>query len=124
MTGPALWHYTCGHRAGQINASGFLLPNPQPVLGGRSLIWATDLEAAFDEPLGLTSVMLECERTAYRYAVLEPSAFVWWPTYAREQRLTWEQRAALEGAPGALPRHWWVATRPVGTRPVFEARSR
>lgn len=77
-----------------------------------------------DDVLGLVrSARCPCLRTAYRYVVLEPSAFAPWTAYAREQRLTWEQRAALEGASGALPRHWWVADRPVGARPVPEART-
>lgn len=105
-----LHHYTCSHSAAGIRRDGVLLPNRHPLLT-EPLVWLTDLDTAFREALGLTSYMLECDRTQTRFSVMTDRA-VWWPAYSR-WRIAPEIRRFLESAPGAMPAHWWVSPHPL-----------
>ena len=60
------------------------------------------------EALGLTMNQIDCDRTAHRYRVTDDSAVLPWTAVARS--MPREQREDLELAPGARPRHWYVAT--------------
>jgi hypothetical protein len=111
---PKLYHFTCGHAFASIAKSGMLLPNLHPLLPGRrGMVWLTDLDTPDRNALGLTSVILHCDRTEYR-AVVEADADHW-PKFAR--RMTRAQRDQLELAPGAMPMHWYVSQWPV---PILE----
>lgn len=99
-----LYHYTCSHGSKGIGIQGELRPNPISMIGV-SLVWLTDLDVPFDEPLGLTSHMLSCDRKEHRYRVTDDSTCVPWIGYEFRDR-------QLE-IPGTMPRHWWVSEKPV-----------
>lgn len=104
-----LYHYTCRHSLAGIRADGLLRVNRQPVLDGLELVWLTDLETPDRAALGLTSRVLQCDRTEHRVKV--DAGAVHWPVFARQLPAT--QRRSLELAPGALPMHWYVSEQPV-----------
>lgn len=90
-----LYHYTCAHAAPLIERDGLLRPHPQILLDNTPLIWFTDLEEPDRQALGLTSLTLNCDRTAYRVVVdLEATH---WPKLARQFPAG---RRQLEFAPG------------------------
>lgn len=109
------WHYTCDHGHAALGAGGTLLtaaaqlgdPASLGPLIGPHWVWATDLAYPQREPLGLTSVVTPCDRTAHRYRVINIGALTAWTEIAR-QFYTRAQRDQLELAPGAMPRHWFV----------------
>jgi hypothetical protein len=102
-----LWHYTCGHSLARMtfDAYGVTILEPNAAHG---LLWVTDLETPYREALGLTSHMLQCDRTRYRLQLIEPSGVRAWTEVRRDYRHLWE----LEQAPGVMPRHWYVSTSP------------
>jgi hypothetical protein len=109
-----LYHYTCRHRAELIGRRGVLDPSPQPLLRTRDdryaeLVWLTDLAEPDAEALGLTSHMLQCDRTEVRYRVVDPSAVEPWRTY--RLRLDRVDVSALEL--GRRHDRWYVSARPV-----------
>jgi hypothetical protein len=107
-----LHHFTCSHGAAGIRRDGKVIPHPQPVLRGLELAWFTDLDTPDRAGLGLTSLTLKCDRTEHRFITENSDEFVWWPRAVRILGLQRERRY-LEEAPGALPAHWYVASRPV-----------
>lgn len=116
---PALFHYCCAHSREGILHDGLLLPNPQPFLpGAPPLVWLTDLDAPIRDGLGLTSDHIKCDRTEYRFSVIQTGTAVWWPTYARMTRVPRATRDVLESF--GMPAHWYVSSAPV---PVVEATS-
>lgn len=111
MSGGVLWHYTCDHgRAGIDATEGFVVParyQTDKVAGGPGeYAWFTDLATPARDALGLTSQILHCDRTAHRYRVTDATDVVPWT----EVRRQWLWAEELESAPGARPRHWFVAT--------------
>lgn len=105
-TTPLLWHYTCRH--GHDAIRGWLHP------GTDGMIWLTDLDAPIRDALGLTMHLTNCDRTEYRYAVLDTSEVVpWWLARKLPDVVEPARREALETARGAMPMHWWVAATPV-----------
>jgi hypothetical protein len=79
--------------------------------------WFTDLDHPYREALGLTmSTVGICDRTTYRYRVLDAAGVVPWLHSA--ERARWPQLRALERATGAMPRHWYVAAVPVAVELV------
>lgn len=99
-----LYHYTCDHGAKGLGLQDHLLPNMHPLLG-MPLVWLTDLDAPFIEPLGLTSHMLSCDRTEYRYRVTDARTCIPWVRYEHRDR-------SIE-IDGTMPMHWWVSEQPV-----------
>ena len=71
MSAPTLYHYTCDHGRQLIGMRGKLKPNRHPWLT-RPLLWLTDLDHANIQALGLTSLTLDCDRTAWRYRIRTP----------------------------------------------------
>lgn len=114
-----LFHYTCDDGRAGIGDVGFLRSSAQ--LSGRTdlpdiarWIWLTDMETPDRNALGLTSQILGCDRMTHRYEVR-------WD-YAADAAAPWTQvrrlapaveRQALESAPGAKPRHWFVTRQPI-----------
>jgi len=109
-----LFHYTCddGLRA-------ILKDNSTLRPGSDGFLWLTDLEFPVRDALGLTSHSLNCDRTSHRFEVVLPG---WdktppWPVVPwmelRRMVAFAPLAAMLEAAPGAMPRHWWVASRPL-----------
>lgn len=117
-----LWHFTCDDAAPLIERDGALRPWPHPHLR-EAVVWATDLDAPPATILGLGNLSqhLTCDRMAHRFEVLDAGLFVPWCVYAR--RLPGGVRARLEGAAGALPRHWWLATERAPVRRCDRQRS-
>jgi hypothetical protein len=109
-----LYHYTCRHSHGEITDS--LRPFGAYVPGG--LVWLTDLDVPMRDALGLTSVTLSCDRTAYRYRVTDEASCVRWVDYrSKVDRVIVR---GLEEAHGAMPMHWWVSEQrvPVAFDPI------
>lgn len=110
-TPPAtLYHFTCSDMAERVRRDGLLKPRPHPYFPPtvKPVVWLTDLPAVNPRVVGLTRHQLPCDRTAVRFAV--PGAdCMWWPDFARRERIEPDIREVLEGAPGRLPAHWWVS---------------
>lgn len=117
----ALVHYTCRDAAPLIAATGILRPNASRIVLAEPLVWLTDLRPGdvpdLDLALGLRGQLVTCDRTEYRFEVLDASGVEHWPAYARRMiragRLSRLAREALDSTPGGFPVHWWVATAPV-----------
>jgi hypothetical protein len=109
-----LFHFTCEHAAEKIGTRGYLRPFPQPVLGGRALVWLTDLAVPDVEGLGLTSVTLSCDRTEFRYEVVDPKRALPWRVWWLGSGVPVPAAIALERCrPGLTPERWWVSTVPI-----------
>lgn len=123
----SLYHYTCEHGRAGIGDVGRLLasvdlseksaamaktdPGLRDLL---SWVWLTDLEAPDRDGLGLTMRLSKCDRTVHRYQVIDPGPGVARWTAVR-RAFNPDLRAELEGAPGAMPMHWFVARSGVVT---------
>jgi hypothetical protein len=104
-----LFHFTCNERAAMILRDHNTL---RP--GALGLLWLTDLDVPYREPLGLTSHSLSCDRTQNRFEVTDLDDVVPWLNLRRELNRDWV--AALESAPGVMPAHWYVSITPrIGT---------
>ena len=119
---PDLFHFTCAHRAPLIRADGYVRPlaellDTEParlVVPWGAFAWFTDLAVPIRDALGLTSSILKCDRTEYRFRVFPPVEVTQWASVRREFPWAWE----LETADGARPMHWWISADPI---PVIEA---
>jgi hypothetical protein len=114
---PALWHYTCAHGADGIDTTRTPAAAPgrrlvRPGLDG--YVWATDLDHPVPDALGLTNHLTHCDRTEFRYRIDDLEAVAYFRPWLIERRTADPLRVeALESSPGAMPRHWFVATTPV-----------
>jgi hypothetical protein len=118
-----LYHYTCDHGRKALGESGTLtglaVHSPNTVAKLRPLmpdywphvVWATDLDTPIPAVLGLTSSMLQCDRTRYRYRVTDETALRRWIGSPERRRTRLDLLDDLERY--GLPAHWWVATDPV-----------
>lgn len=104
-----LYHYTCDHGHSLIRER--VIPGTWQA--GQSLIgtpgeyvWFTDLALPLRDALGLTSHIVDCDRTVHRYRATSTADIVPW----REVRRQWEWAEELESAPGARPMHWFVSS--------------
>jgi hypothetical protein len=102
-----LFHYTCAHGRQRIGRRGYLLP------GLDGFLWMTDLDVPVREALGLTSKLLDCDRTQFRYAASVDEGGGVIPYLDYRHLLDPVRREGIEAAPGVLIRHWFVAARPV-----------
>jgi hypothetical protein len=117
------YHYTCSHGHAGITKTGRVLSTVDLVAQAGTvatmsaevrrtaeLIWLTDLAEPIRDALGLTSEAIACDRTRYRWRVVDykPVRYV-----AMRRDLPRALRDSLESAHGALPMHWWVAYTPV-----------
>jgi len=116
---PPLWHYTCDHGHEAIGEFGVLVPGRvlapdrmPPDYWPADFVWLTDLARPNRDALGLTSWIIECDRTAHRYrAAWEVTIKPW-----VEVRRSVNSPESLEAAEGARPRHWYVSRDPVAVR--------
>lgn len=116
-----LWHYTCVHGRAALGKGGTLVPaalqrpdiadvvNPA-ARALMEMVWATDLCPPDPYALGLTAATIQCDRTAFRYAV-PAAAFLHWGRVRHNVHPALVN--ALELAYMAEPAHWWVAWGPV-----------
>ena len=109
------YHFTCDHGRRGIGMAGAVRPN-RAILP--ALAWFTDLENPDRGQLGLTSLILDCDRMTHRYRVTNPDHVTAWA----DADVPEPYRLALESADGADPEHWFVATRPVPVRLDFARR--
>lgn len=141
MADVALYHYTCEHgmlaivadtladsrqvdldlRDGGSMPGPWLRPTPQLCLPGRpELLWCTPEFDPDPEALGLTSNMLRCDRTQYRWwLAIDNPAEPWLEWLSRQSREV--RRAARRLLPGS-PRLWWVSESPVRAHLVGDPR--
>lgn len=110
---PTLFHYTCQHSMLGISSTLILRPFGAPRCP--QVVWMTDLPEPDRDALGLTSTILACDRTEYRYRVTDTSDVRAWHAVRRSFPIGW--RLVLESAPGANPDHWWLSFRPVPVIP-------
>lgn len=128
MTDVTLYHYTCDHAHLLLGRSGILLPGcllngPNPKHLHReipfhaALVWATDLARPNRDALGLTSYLLDCDRTTHRYRIIrgDETGMVPWADVRRSMiaRGMGDTVYFLEEAHDTRPRHWWVSSSPV-----------
>jgi hypothetical protein len=116
-----LYHYTCEHTRAELGDAGVLLPlvrllapDKRAVFSGYRtpllvMVWGTDLDEPRADALGLTRAILKCDRTEYRYRVLDPMNRWGRIRHALDPMLVDE----LELAVGAEPAHWYYSTEPV-----------
>lgn len=116
MSDLILYHYTCSHGNLAISRDGMVRPlvsilnnSALTVPTSAHFAWFTDLDVPHREALGLTSNILNCDRTEHRFRVTDRSGMARWIDIRRLRPDLWH----LEDAPGAMPQHWWVATEPV-----------
>lgn len=105
-----LYHYSCDHGAAGIRKDGKVVPQ-NSILGHLRCSWWADLAVPDREGLGLTSTLLDCDRTAHRFEATRTAGILPWAA-ARRHFDPWIADA-LERTPGAKPRHWWVSFKPV-----------
>lgn len=105
-----LYHFTCEHHFAKIAEAGKLVPQPQPLLDGTALTWYTPFAAVSAAELGMTRVMLKCNRMEFRVMVHTADAVPWSTVRGL---YPWDHVAMLEGTPGAKPLLWYVAHLPV-----------
>lgn len=109
-----LFHYTCDHGHGTLGPENTLVPAIEMIGPFRDapwtaqFVWLTDLSFPNRKGLGLTSEILNCDRTSHRYRVVDTSRCVWWPQMA--QRLDPSTCAQVENVDGAMPTHWWISS--------------
>jgi hypothetical protein len=110
------YHYTCSHSLAKMTPDVYGVRTLEPMSPG-GLLWVTDLEVPIREALGLTSQIINCDRTEYRLELLDPSTVRRWVDVRRSFRELWD----LEMAPGAMPMHWFISTSP--ERAILSPRS-
>lgn len=105
------WHYTCNHGFASLGDRGLVLPavmiNPDATAPSGLWAWFTDLSVPIRDALGLTQHLVKCDRTAHRYRVVDAGDLQPWRDVRRQINPVF--RGDLESAPGARPRHWYVA---------------
>lgn len=116
MSGPALlYHYTCDHGYDGIAEAGWWLQvNPLAIF---PLIWLTDMDEPDSDALGLTSRILDCDRTQHRLIVRNDPQIYPWIQWCRLKRTPRHVRDFLELAEGARPLRWWVTPDPIKCEP-------
>lgn len=118
----ALWHYTCEHGHRDLLADPYVRPvGAIPGVDAASLAdlpadlarfgWFTDLDVPMVDVLGLTRRTIACDRTQYRFRATAAGDVTPWTAVRRAVDV--KVRRSLEGAHGAMPRHWYVSERPV-----------
>ena len=112
----ALWHYTCDHGRAGIGDRGYLVPGVMLTdrvanLPCSRYVWLTDLAVPIRDALGLTGLIVKCDRVAHRYRVWDETTVRRWVDVARD--VPRAIRENLESAPGARPAHWYVSEEPV-----------
>jgi hypothetical protein len=114
-----LYHFTCDHGHLGIGESGLIVPasmllsSPHGVPWTAVLVWCTDLERPSRDAVGLTSVVLPCDRMAHRYRVDPTLATPWVEIRHRIRERYPDDVDRLETTPGARPMHWWVSSVPL-----------
>lgn len=109
-----IFHFTCDHAARGIGRRGELRPMPQPFLEMRPVVWLTDMATPDRAALGLTSNLLGCDRTAFRYIAAPTSTIVSWAEWKSDHQLDAGLVADLEH--GRQPAAWFVSAHPVKAR--------
>lgn len=111
-----LFHYTCRHAYDQLGRSGTLLPATSltDAIDAESwwparYVWLTDLTVPIRDALGLTSSVITCDRTEFRYVVTSYDNVIPWIHERHRIPDPW----LLELHDGTRPAHWYVSRQPV-----------
>jgi hypothetical protein len=105
-----LWHFTCDHRAPGILAVGALVPMRHFWLPEMAaVVWLTDQADPRRDDVGLTMRLVQCDRMAHRFRVIDASTCVPW----RSVRHLGLRRLVDELEAFGDPATWWVSTLPV-----------
>ena len=111
-----LYHYTCDHGHDALGEFGHVRSrfdrHLRPFDELAYISWFTDLDHPIPGPLGLTSQILTCDRTAHRYIVCDEAPEVY-RYMDKRHLLSHTTQEGLESAPGAMPMHWHVAVVPI-----------
>ncbi len=112
------YRFTCEHSAEKIDASGVVIPHPQPMLGDVYLSWFSTIGSASPASLGLAGqTIIRCDRTECVYEVVEEDEplIVRWDEFKRLDGFAPLRDPAtfLEAARGTRPAFWAVAAQPV-----------
>ena len=95
---------TCKHTMAEMGPDlfgGYILEPRSPF----GFLWLTDLDVPFRDALGLTSNILDCDRTEFQLRLSDPSHAKPWTEVRRDYPELWN----LERAYGAQPMHWYVS---------------
>lgn len=132
-----LFHYCCGHSARGIDLARMVLPGLdwsaydmrcaewcEPASGladAPAVVWLTDMAEPDRDALGLTSHMLSCDRTEFRYTVRAAGALAWLD-FAREHGANPEWLSILHE--GRAPERWFVSIEPCRVLSRIDRRRR
>jgi hypothetical protein len=115
-----LYHYTCSHGHAALGEGHAFVKSIAQLKGPMGVrywtgefAWFTDMATPERDALGLTSRVLTCDRTRHRYRITDDRSVFRWLHPMIRSGLDREWIDELESAPGARPRHWFVAVRPV-----------
>jgi hypothetical protein len=117
-----LYHYTCRDMARRILADGVIRPWPiMPDEGPRgeaiptglpddtAVVWLTTIDRPDRQALGLTSHVLNCDRTEVRFTVDVPATR--WEDFAAFANPRWRRRKEKRRRPWT----WWVYAAPIAS---------
>lgn len=132
-----LYHYCCDHSARGIDLARMVLPGldwsaydaqcadwGEPVSGlalARAVVWLTDMAEPDRDALGLTSHILSCDRTEFRYTVRAAGALPWLD-FAGEHGANPEWLSMLHE--GRAPERWFVSADPCRVLSRMDRRAR
>lgn len=108
---PELWHFTCEHGYAGLRDRGLLRPNRHPLLPHLGpVIWMTMDPEPKRDAVGLSaSVLLTCDRMAYRYSVRPAPSCVSW----MEVRDEADPRVLATLESFGAPETWWISRLPL-----------
>jgi hypothetical protein len=115
-----MYHFTCTHSQPGIDSLGYVIPTSQITLGRARLSWWSILPDPERAWLGLSSLLLSCDRFEVGYEATSDAEIIPWPTWARTMAVLHPELRdsilLLEAAHGARPHLWGVAEVPVPVR--------
>ncbi len=105
-----LYHFTCEHAFVWID--GLLIPQQQLLLDSVDLVWLTDLQDPDPLEVGLTSNILDCDRTEVRLRVIDDTAVRRWVGSVEHSNMSPELQAVFHHS-GAQQQNWYISSEPV-----------
>jgi hypothetical protein len=112
------YHYTCRHSLAKMEPDLYGYVTLQPLSPG-GILWVTDLDVPQRKGLGLTSTIIDCDRTEFRLELLDDTTVRRWVDVRRD----YPELHPLELADGAMPMHWYISTSPERARLILPGTS-